>query len=107
MKDLLTNQEIVENLLIHYTETRDSDCVLYAKALEYFGRTLGIDFRKVSIMSAYENKLFVKGYAIPSIETLGRCRRKLQELHPEYRASKYVEECREDLEEEFREYARS
>ena len=107
MNRLLTSQEIVENLLIHFPETRDNDCILYAKALEYFGRLYEIDFSRVSILSAYNNKMIIKGNVIPTIETLGRCRRKLQEEHPEYRASDKAKACRDELEEEFREYARS
>lgn len=105
--NILTTEEVVENLLIHFPETRDNDCILYAKVLEYFGRLYEIDFSKVSILNAYSNKMIIKGNVIPPLKTVERCRRKLQGKYPEYRSSDKVKECRENLEEEFREYART
>ena len=76
-------EKIVSKILLNKFTARNSDYVLYAFVLlEY-----GVDINTLS------TKDFLKGLhnkEYPSFEGVGRCRRKLQEKHPELRGNKYT-----------------
>lgn len=95
--------DLVYGILLDDKAARDSDNVLYVKVLEYYGAKLGVDFNRVSVSSFFKH---YRGYHIPSIETVGRCRRKLQEEYPLLCASDLVTCERLERETEFRDYAR-
>lgn len=95
--------DLVYDILVHDEATRDSDNELYIKVLEYYGKKLGVDFARVTVASFFKH---YRRYHIPSIETVGRCRRKLQEEHTELMASDFITAERADREAEFRDYAR-
>lgn len=95
--------DLVYDILVKDAATRDSDDELYVKVLDYYGARLGVDFGRVSASSFFKN---YRKYRIPSIETVGRCRRKLQEEHAELGASDLVTCERLERETEFRDYAR-
>lgn len=103
MGELGKTTDLVHSILRVSQESRDSDSVLYCKVLERYGIKLGIDFTRVSVASFFKS---YKNYNIPSIETVGRCRRKLQEEYPELRGSDAVEAQRGAREKQFRHYAR-
>ena len=75
-------EKIVSKILLNKFTARNSDYVLYAFVLlEY-----GVDINTLS------TKDFLKGLhnkTYPSFEGIGRCRRKLQENHPEFRGTKW------------------
>ena len=75
-------EKIVSKILLNKFTARNSDYVLYAFVLlEY-----GVDIDTLS------TKDFLKGLnnkTYPSFEGIGRCRRKLQENHPEFRGTKW------------------
>ncbi len=103
MGELRKTTDLVESILRTTTAARDSDNELYCKVLEHYGRQQGIDFNRVSVISFFSG---CKRAGIPSIETVGRCRRKLQEEYPELRGSDSVEHERRKREKDFRSYAR-
>ena len=76
-------EKIVSKILLNKFTARNSDYVLYAFVLlEY-----GVDINTLS------TKDFLKGLhnkTNPSFEGIGRCRRKLQEKHPEFRGTKWA-----------------
>ena len=76
-------EKIVSKILLNKFTARNSDYVLYAFVLlEY-----GVDINTLS------TKDFLKGLnnkTYPSFEGIGRCRRKLQEKHPEFRGTKWA-----------------
>ena len=76
-------EKIVSKILLNKFTARNSDYVLYAFVLlEY-----GVDINNLS------TKDFLKGLnnkKYPSFEGIGRCRRKLQEKHPEFRGTKWA-----------------
>ena len=49
----------------------------------------------------------MKDLDLPSIESVGRCRRKIQEKHPELWSDKQIQKYREEQEKTFEDYARS
>lgn len=104
MGELGKTTDIVQSILRQDAATRDSDSLLYCKVLERYGRKLGVDFTRVSVDSFFRS---YKKYNIPSVETVGRCRRKLQEEYPELRGSEATEAQRGAREKQFRHYARN
>ena len=103
MSELRKTTELVRDILTQSVSARNSDNVLYCKVLEYYGKRMDVDFNRVSVISFFNS---AKRASIPSIETVGRCRRKLQEEYMELRADEDVERKRMKRENEFREYAR-
>lgn len=92
-------EPIVKKVLEEYENTRNDDfelilmvyCEINERAVEYpFYRLM----RKH------------KEFGLPSMESITRCRRKLQEKYEHLKAKKDVQEIREKEEEEFREYGR-
>lgn len=66
----------VEDILRNKSKARDDDNVLYA----YFLNSLGVSVRKTSF---WEITRRVVNGDLPSMESVGRIRRKVQELNPE------------------------
>lgn len=97
--ELKTTTLLVKEILKTVPETRSNDKLLYYRLCEKKNNlALSMPFGMVL--------LNLDEFRIPSIETVGRCRRKLQEQHPELRANSNVEAGRMLNEEAFREYAR-
>ena len=103
MKELRKTTDLVYEILTQSVSARNSDDDLYCKVLEVYGRRMGVDFNRVSVMSFFK---CARRNSIPSIETVGRCRRKLQEEYIHLRADEDVERKRYDREATFRTYAR-
>lgn len=103
MSGLKKTTDLVYDILVRDEAARDSDNELYVKVLEYYGAKLGVDFNRVAVSSFFKH---YRQYRIPSIETVGRCRRKIQEECAELGASALVTMERIDREAEFRDYAR-
>ena len=103
-KKLYTTTDIVKELLEKEPQTRNSDNYLYMRVLQVVGKRQGIDVDNMPVLRFF---LHIRELDLPSIETVGRCRRKLQEEHPELTADRKVEEQRASNEEIFRSYARS
>lgn len=98
-KELKTTTDIVKDILQRCPETRNNDNVLYIKVCEVINKvTLGMPFSIV-----LPN---LKSFNLPSIETVGRCRRKIVEEHPELAGNNTVEAYRTLNEEVFRDYAK-
>ena len=95
--------DLVYDILVNNAAARDSDNELYIKVLEYYGAKLGVNFERVTVASFFKH---YRSYKIPSIETVGRCRRKLQEEYMYLAASDHVTSERMEREAEFRDYAR-
>ncbi len=93
---------LVHELLINEPACRNSDNILYWRVLQTMGSRKGIDVEKMSVPTLL---FHMKEYGLPSIESVGRARRKIQEHNPELCADDDVEAYREVLEEEYREYA--
>ena len=103
MNELKKTTDLVYDILTHYVSARNSDNDLYCKVLEYYGQHMGVDFNRVSVVNFFK---CARRNDIPSIETVGRCRRKLQEEYMHLRGDKDVERKRYDRAEMFRTYAR-
>lgn len=72
--------DLVEEALKNDPHTRDDDSLLYIKVCSRMNPiTLKMDFETVMKHRA--------DFGIPSFETVGRCRRRIQENNPHLRAS--------------------
>lgn len=99
MDDLKNITGIVKYLLETKPSTRSSDYELYYHVCKMLNpMALGISFGTV-----LKNR---KDFGLPSIETVGRARRKIVEKHPELSGNDEGEAHRTLNEEAFREYAR-
>ena len=88
-------EPIVQRALMANPATRKDNFILYIEVLRYY-----IDTR----MPMEEVFKRHKELRIPALETITRCRRKLQERYPIYRDEKATA-IREEEEKEFIEYA--
>jgi hypothetical protein len=93
---------LVHEILINEPACRNSDNILYWRVLQVLGTEKGIDVSKMSVPALL---FHMREYGLPSIESVGRARRKIQEHNPELGADDTVEAHRMLLEEEYREYA--
>lgn len=87
---------IVFEALTDHPETRGDNFLLYNEVLRHY-----IDVN-LPLVEVFKNH---KELGIPSLETITRCRRRLQTLHPDLR-DKEADEIRRREEEDFFAYAR-
>ena len=97
MSKILEVEPLVEKALTEHPETRDDNFLLYNKVLANY-----IDIDGHSIGYVFEHH---KDLGIPSLETITRCRRKVQERDHRLAPKRRVRELREAEENEHREYA--
>ena len=93
----------VKSILEADESTRNSDNVLYLHVLRSYGEERGLNIDKMSVPMLL---LHCKDMGLPSLESTGRARRKVQELHPELRASGDVQVMKEERERAYRNFAR-
>ena len=98
MSELKNTTMKVRQVLATVPAARNSDNILYIEVV----RLIDQQVLRLPLAVVLQN---LKEYNLPTIETVGRCRRKLQAQFPELRANKAVEEFRSELETEFREWA--
>lgn len=103
MKELTTTTNLVKHVLETVPETRDSDNLLYLEVIKVISAEKGVNLLGLPMEQFFKQ---LTSHTIPSIETVGRCRRKLQEKYPELRANEIVIGYRSAREEMFEEYAR-
>lgn len=90
--------DIVEGILRRHPEARDDDFLLYAFVLNHYGHSKKTPFWTI--------RQLVVDKAIPSMECVGRCCRKLQEMYEELHSVAPVEKGRRAQEPKYKEYAR-
>ena len=89
----------VEEILRNKLKARDDDNVLYA----YFLNSLGVSVRKTSF---WEITRRVVNGDLPSMESVGRVRRKVQELNPELVGTAEKRKIRYKAIDDYKEFAR-
>lgn len=104
MSELKTTTDMVKVIMAADPKTRNNDCLLYIRLVDLLGRKHQIDYIHMPMISFLEQ---LPTFDVPTIETVGRCRRKLQQEHPELKANAEVTAFRAEREEQFRAYARS
>ena len=99
MNKLRNLTELVKMILEQQPETRSSDNLLYVEVL---ARCAGQNVLNMPVWAFYQNQ---REWKLPSIETVGRCRRKIQQENPCLRATPDVQNFRHEKEAQFREFA--
>ena len=104
MSKLYKLYPLVESILNQSVASRNSDELLYLYVIKRLAATIGIYFDpcNLSLKNFIE---FRRQYNLPTIETVGRVRRKVQEEHPSLSPCLQVSARKELLEEEFRSFA--
>lgn len=99
MQKLKTIEDKVRAILKKDEEARNDDMVLYLKVCNsYFKDAGAMTFAEV--MSQY------RYLGLPSFESVGRIRRKLQAEHPELLGSVRIQKIRAKQEQDYRRYAK-
>ena len=102
MSDLRNLTELVKIILEQQPETRSSDNLLYMEVLHRYTAATGKETLKLPVWMFLTHQTEWK---IPSIETVGRCRRKAQQENPHLKATSKVQDFRFDKETDFIEFA--
>ena len=103
MKRLKELSVRVKEILEKNENARNSDNVLYLHVLRSYGAERGLDIDKMSVPMLL---LHCKDMGLPSLESMGRARRKVQQLFPELRSCDEVQAIKEVREEAYKEFAR-
>lgn len=89
-------EKTVKEILTAYQTTRNDDHCLY---IQYVYNT--VEFTKVPFNILFGN---YKLFGLPSFESVGRARRRVQQKYPELRGDKGTQTARETLEQEYHDY---
>ena len=100
MNNLRNMTELVRIVLEQQPETRSSDNLLYIEVLRRCTNQKVLD---MPVWMFYQNQ---REWQLPSIETVGRCRRKAQQENPHLKATAEVQDFRYDKEAEFVQFAK-
>lgn len=100
MNNLRNMTELVRIVLEQQPETRSSDNLLYIEVLR---RCTNQRVLNMPVWMFYTNLI---EWHLPSIETVGRCRRKAQQENPHLKATAEVQDWRNDKETEFVQFAK-
>ena len=103
MEELKTITDIVETIMQTAEETRNNDNLLYLRLLDVLGKHHGIDYIHMTVIDFFR---LLPELNIPTIETVSRIRRKVQQEKPELKSNAEVTAFRAERKEMFREYAR-
>lgn len=102
LKELQTVKNIVLLILEHDPQTRNSDSYLYLKVLEKLAADNGVSLAKITVPEFFAQRPEI----FPSIETVGRARRKAQAERPDLRPSDKVAEARATNQQAFFDFAK-
>ena len=78
VKRLMCLKEKIENILENNYEARDNDKILYYEVCKDFCLLQGIDVDSLTLRQA----MFDKKLILPNMESVRRCRQKIQEENP-------------------------
>lgn len=105
MDKITKTKELVKYILEKCPETRDCDYLLWRKViLSYSFDAKGACVAALPVLDFLAN---VNKFGVPPFGTVARCRRKVQEQHPELLGTKRVRRKRKEKEEKFKEFARN
>lgn len=98
-----TIADIVKTILIEKPATRNSDYLLWLEVLREYMSAKGTS--ALLSMWTVEQFLTYSHSLVPCFQSVSRARRKIQRAYPELKGTRKVQEAREELEEEYREFA--
>ena len=98
MKNLKTLEKLIENILQDNLRARGDDDYLYCVVLNRLGISL-VNMTAKDFLLSYRKKGF------PTLESVGRCRRKAQERNEELKPDQNTQLCRKVCENSFYSFA--
>ena len=104
MSKLYTLYPLVESILRQSVASRNSDEILYLYVIKRLAASLGIYFNP-NELSLVNFMTFRRQHKLPTFESVGRVRRKVQEEHPSLSSSSDVSAVKKMLEEEYKGFA--
>ena len=99
----ILEQKLQKHIIDKKTETRNSDMALYIALAQYLEDENGLNITEKPFRYVLDN---LKELGLPTIESVGRARRKVQEQHPHLQSEKKVKKMREVQKEEYRKYTK-
>ena len=102
MDNLSTTSAMVHEILVNEPASRNSDNLLYYLICKMLLAEQGENIDTIGFGKLF---LSLKGYGLPQFETVGRCRRKLQQEFPELQGLEKIRSGRMNLCENFKEFA--
>ena len=103
MENLKTTHNLVKRILEQRPETRNNDMFLYIVLAQHLENAKDVNITEKPFCYVLCN---LKKLGLPSIESVGRARRKIQEQYPHLQSEKKVKKMREEQEEEYRKYSK-
>lgn len=103
MDNLTTVSALVQHILLSEPDSRNSDNLLFYLVCKKLLADQGEDIETMGFGKLF---LSLKGYGLPQFETVGRCRRKLQQEFPELQCSIDVAMSRASSRESFAAFGR-
>lgn len=103
MGNLKTIHDLVKRILEQKPETRNNDMFLYIALAQHLEFEKGLNITEKPFCYVICN---LKKLGLPTIESVGRARRKVQEQYPHLQSEKKVKKMREVQEEEYRKYSK-
>lgn len=98
-----TTHDLVKKILEQRPETRNSDMSLYIALAQHMESEKGVNITERPFCYVICN---LKKLGLPTIESVGRARRKIQEQCPHLQSEKKVKKMRDEKEEEYRKYSK-
>ena len=92
----------VREILLDDPKTRASDDLLYVTLISKMLVNKGFNLERIS---AKDYLLHYRNYGLPTIESVGRCRRKLQEKSESLKPSETVQLHRKEMQQSFYKYS--
>ena len=103
MDNLTTVSALVKEVLETVPDSRDSDNLLFFLVCKRILADQSIDIETMEFGKLF---LSLKGFGLPQVESVGRCRRKLQHEFPELQCSQQVAMHRAERMNSFTEYGK-
>lgn len=103
MNNLSTTSALVKDILTENPASRDSDNFLFYLVCKKLLADQGIDIEDMGFVKLF---LSLPAYNLPQYETVGRCRRKMQQVFPELKCSLEVGMTRGSNADAFAEFGR-
>lgn len=104
---LMNITKLVKEILEYIPSTRDDDYLLWLKVLEITATAVEYNATFAHCITLNDFLSTAKYSNYPHFETVSRARRKIQENYPELRASAETQAARSELEEQYKEYAKT
>ena len=98
LSDKIKTVELVKGILERYPKARDNDNTLYQYVMNNYGVSVKTPFKEVCDM--------ISSRKLPSMWTIERARRKVQELYPELAPSSEAKAKKDMEEDEYKKLSR-